>query len=92
MSEVAPGPPLAGIDGAAPVRRNCRRCSRPPPAPRARKMGIPTARFAVNQNTLEPRFPGVYAVGDVTSVGAAKAGVFSEGAARVVAASSIAGL
>jgi sulfide:quinone oxidoreductase len=31
------------------------------------------------------RFPGVYAVGDVTSVGTPKAGVFAERAARVVA-------
>jgi sulfide:quinone oxidoreductase len=40
----------------------------------------------VSPLTLETRFPGVYAVGDVTSVGTPKAGVFSEGAARVVAA------
>ena len=44
----------------------------------------------VNSLTLETRYPGVYAVGDVTSVGTAKAGVFSEGAARVVAAEIIA--
>ncbi|MGO9021898.1 MAG: NAD(P)/FAD-dependent oxidoreductase [Syntrophobacteraceae bacterium] len=41
----------------------------------------------VNPKNLKTRFPGVYAVGDVTSVGTPKAGVFSEGAARVVAAS-----
>jgi sulfide:quinone oxidoreductase len=46
----------------------------------------------VNKQTLETRFPGVYAVGDVTSVGTPKAGVFSEGAARVVAAALIAQL
>jgi sulfide:quinone oxidoreductase len=39
----------------------------------------------VNPGTLATRFPGVYAVGDVTSVGTPKAGVFAEGAARVVA-------
>ena len=39
----------------------------------------------VNSLTLETRYPGVYAVGDVTSVGTPKAGVFAEGAARVVA-------
>jgi len=39
----------------------------------------------VDKHTLATRFPGVYAVGDVTSVGTPKAGVFSEGAARVVA-------
>jgi sulfide:quinone oxidoreductase len=46
----------------------------------------------VNSRTLETRFPGVYAVGDVGTVGVPKAGVFSEGAARVVAASLIASL
>lgn len=39
----------------------------------------------VEMGTLATKFPGVYAVGDVTSVGTPKAGVFSEGAARVVA-------
>lgn len=43
----------------------------------------------VNKKTLETRFPGVYAVGDVNGVGTAKAGVFAEGAARVVAAEII---
>lgn len=40
----------------------------------------------VNPLTLETRFPDVYAVGDVTSVGTPKAGVFAEGQATVVAA------
>ncbi len=40
----------------------------------------------VNKKTLETSFPGVYAVGDVNGVGTPKAGVFAEGAARVVAA------
>ena len=44
----------------------------------------------VESHTLETRFPGVYAIGDVATVGVPKAGVFSEGAARVVAASLIA--
>jgi sulfide:quinone oxidoreductase len=35
--------------------------------------------------TLESRYPGVYAVGDVATVGVPKAGVFAEGAARIVA-------
>ncbi len=39
----------------------------------------------VNPLTLETSFPGVYAVGDVTSVGTPKAGVFAEGQAIVVA-------
>lgn len=39
----------------------------------------------VDPSTLLTRFPGVYAVGDVTSVGTPKAGVFAEGAAAVVA-------
>ena len=40
----------------------------------------------VDSRTLRTRFPQVYAVGDVATVGVPKAGVFSEGAARVVAA------
>jgi sulfide:quinone oxidoreductase len=39
----------------------------------------------VDKQTLETRFPGVYAVGDVNGVGTPKAGVFAEGAARVAA-------
>ena len=39
----------------------------------------------VDPLTLETSFPGVYAVGDVTSVGTPKAGVFAEGQAVVVA-------
>ncbi len=46
----------------------------------------------VSSATLETRFPGVYAVGDVATIGVPKAGVFAEGAARVVAASLIATL
>ena len=44
----------------------------------------------VDPRTLATSFPGVYAVGDVTSVGTPKAGVFAEGQAAVVAASIIA--
>ena len=40
----------------------------------------------VDPRTLRTRYPGVYAVGDVTSVGTPKAGVFAEGQASVVAA------
>lgn len=39
----------------------------------------------VDPATLETRFPDVYAVGDVTSVGTPKAGTFAEGQAAVVA-------
>ena len=46
----------------------------------------------ITAKAIKTRFPGVYAIGDVTSVGTPKAGVFSEGAARVVAASLIAEL
>jgi sulfide:quinone oxidoreductase len=44
----------------------------------------------VSPQTLETQYPGVYAVGDVATVGVPKAGVFAEGAARVVAESLIA--
>jgi sulfide:quinone oxidoreductase len=46
----------------------------------------------VDSATLETRFPGVYAVGDVATAGVPKAGVFAEGAARVVAQTLIAEL
>jgi len=46
----------------------------------------------VNPQTLETRVPAVYAVGDVTTVGVPKAGVFAERAAGVVAASIVATL
>ena len=54
--------------------------------------GLATGAYGwvpVNKKTLETQFPGVYAVGDVNGVGTAKAGVFAEGAARVVAAAII---
>jgi sulfide:quinone oxidoreductase len=44
----------------------------------------------VDPLTLETAFEGVYAVGDVTSVGTPKAGVFAEGQAAVVASAIIA--
>jgi sulfide:quinone oxidoreductase len=44
----------------------------------------------VDPLTLETRWPGVYAVGDVTSAGTPKAGVFAEGQAAVVADAIIA--
>ena len=40
---------------------------------------------AVDPRTLETKHPGVFAVGDVSGAGTPKAGVFAEGAARVVA-------
>jgi sulfide:quinone oxidoreductase len=47
--------------------------------------GIP-----VNPRTLETRFPGVYALGDVANQGTPHAGVFAEGAARAVASALVA--
>jgi sulfide:quinone oxidoreductase len=44
----------------------------------------------VDPLTLQTRFPDVYAVGDVTSVGTPKAGVFAEGQASVVTAELLA--
>jgi sulfide:quinone oxidoreductase len=46
----------------------------------------------VDKRSLVTRFPGVYAVGDVNSVGTPKAGVFAEGAAKVAAAGILAEL
>jgi sulfide:quinone oxidoreductase len=39
----------------------------------------------VEKGSAATRFPGVFAVGDVTSVGTPRAGVFAEGAARAMA-------
>ncbi|RIW17483.1 NAD(P)/FAD-dependent oxidoreductase [Algoriphagus lacus] len=44
----------------------------------------------VDKANLRTKFPNVYAIGDVTSVGTPKAGVFAEGAAKIAAASIIA--
>ena len=70
-------------------------------------LGIPTHRvpqvvaesgmtvdgwIPVNPLTLETSFPGVYAVGDVTSVGTPKAGVFSERQGSIAAQHIIAKL
>ena len=44
----------------------------------------------VSPATMLTRFPRVYAIGDVTSAGVPKAGVFAEGEARAAAASVIA--
>ena len=46
----------------------------------------------VDTATLQTRFPGVYAVGDVATAGVPKAGTFAEGAARIVAQTLIATL
>lgn len=46
----------------------------------------------VDPATLRTRFPGVWAVGDVCTAGVPKAGVFAEGAARIVAQALIAEL
>jgi sulfide:quinone oxidoreductase len=46
----------------------------------------------IDPRTLETKVPGVYALGDLANTGAPKAGVFAEGAARVVAANVIAQL
>ena len=45
---------------------------------------------AVNPRTLETKWPGVFAVGDLANTGTPKAGVFAEGTARSVASTVIA--
>jgi sulfide:quinone oxidoreductase len=50
---------------------------------------VDDAWVPVNKQTLATKFPGVYAVGDVNGVGTPKAGVFAEGAAKIVAAAII---
>ena len=44
----------------------------------------------VEPRTLRTKVPDVYAVGDVATVGVPKAGVFAEGAARIVAGAIVA--
>jgi sulfide:quinone oxidoreductase len=44
----------------------------------------------VDSATLATSYPGVYAIGDVATAGVPKAGVFAEGAARVVAQTIVA--
>jgi sulfide:quinone oxidoreductase len=46
----------------------------------------------IDPRTLETKFPGVFALGDLANTGAPKAGVFAEGAARTVAANLVAQL
>jgi sulfide:quinone oxidoreductase len=48
--------------------------------------------ISVEPRTLATQYPGVFAVGDVATVGVPKAGDFAEGAARVVAAQLISAL
>ena len=43
----------------------------------------------VDSGTLETRFPGVYAIGDVADADVPKAGVFAEGAARALASALV---
>jgi sulfide:quinone oxidoreductase len=43
-----------------------------------------------SSETLETAWPGVYAIGDVATIGVPEAGTFAEGAARVVAATLVA--
>lgn len=43
----------------------------------------------VDPYTLQTRYPGVYAVGDLANTGVPKAGVYAEGAARTVAANIV---
>ncbi len=52
--------------------------------------GLTEAGFVkVNQRTMETEVPGIYAIGDIANSGTPKAGVFAEGAARVVAANIV---
>jgi sulfide:quinone oxidoreductase len=99
--EFVPGKRVASLDGA----RRVAVLDDASEMPYDLFLGVPTHRapdvviasgmtedgyIPVDSATLATRFPDVYAVGDVTTVGAPKAGVFAEGAAKVVAKSLIA--
>jgi sulfide:quinone oxidoreductase len=99
--EFVPGRRLASVDGARKVAVLDDGSERPfdlllgVPKHRAPGVVIESGMAAdgyipVKSETLETRYPGVYAVGDVATVGVPKAGVFAEGAARVVADAIIA--
>jgi sulfide:quinone oxidoreductase len=94
--EFVPGRPVASID----VARNVAVLADGTEMPYDLFLGVPKHRapdvviesgmavdgyIPVEGPTLETRFPDVYAVGDVATVGTPKAGVFSERQARVVA-------
>jgi sulfide:quinone oxidoreductase len=94
--EFVPGRPVASIDAA----RSVAVLADGTEAPYDLFFGVPRHRapdvviesgmavdgyIPVDGPTLETRFPDVYAVGDVATVGTPKAGVFSERQARVVA-------
>jgi sulfide:quinone oxidoreductase len=94
--EFVPGRRLASVDGA----RNVAVLDDGSERPFDLLLGVPKHRapdvviesgmavdgyIPVKSETLETRYPGVYAVGDVATVGVPKAGVFAEGAARIVA-------
>jgi len=72
--------------------RSRRRPQAPRPGRRDCERHTEDGYVPVSSQTLETRFPGVYAVGDVAMIGVPKAGVFAEGAARVVAESLLATL
>jgi sulfide:quinone oxidoreductase len=99
--EFVPGKRVASLDGTVVV------CDDGSELPYDLFLGVPRHRapdvvlasglaedgyVPVEGRTLETRFPGVYAVGDVATVGTPKAGVFSERQARVVAESILARL
>ena len=96
-STFVPGRRVASLDAARKVavlddgaRAALRPVPRRPEAPRARRRGRErhdraTATCRSTRARSRRSYPGVYAVGDVATVGAPKAGVFAEGAARVVA-------
>ena len=105
-SAASPGIPeqlVRELDPAAQGRRAAPTAARCPStcSSASRCTGCPTVVAAVghDRRRLDPgrpadardrRFPDVYAVGDVTSVGTPKAGVFAEGQAAVVADAIIA--
>ena len=95
--EYVPNQHIVELDTARQRRRGCRAaeaspttCSSGSPCT-GRPMFVERCGLAVDgwvpveKTNLTTRFPDVYAVGDVTALPMAKAGVFAEAAARVVA-------
>ena len=76
--------------GSCPTTSSSGCRSTPSPRSSPRRACASTAGSLSTPSRSKTAFPGVYAVGDVTSLGTPKAGVFAEGQAAVVAEAIIA--
>jgi sulfide:quinone oxidoreductase len=88
ISRFDPGSGLIHIEGREPVHYDLALAvpvHRPPDVIASSGLGTAGGWVQVEARTLKTAFPDVYAIGDVAAVGVPRAGVFSEGQAKVVA-------